>query len=82
MPKYRMHGQEYASLEALVRDAKLETLHHWLRSHDWAYRASDDFRAFNAGDNEWRNIKALADDLGEAGRLIVQHYETQGRPRR
>lgn len=75
MAKYYMQGESFDSLAALIKRAKVETLHRWLRQCNWEWFRETDASAWREGQAQWLDIKNLAKDLGEDGERIVEYHK-------
>ena len=75
MAKYYMQGESFDSLEALIRRAKVETLHRWLRQCNWEWFRETDASEWRHGQEQWLEIRNLAKELGEDGERIVEYHK-------
>ena len=47
--------------------SKLKTLEKLLQNHDWFYQYSDDYSAYERGQNTWKTISKVMEALDDAG---------------
>lgn len=75
MAKYYMQGESFDSLAALIKRAKVETLHRWLRQCNWEWFRADTASEWRQGQEKWLEIHHLAKELGEDGERIVEYHK-------
>ena len=67
-----MSFKQFLLREETVPD--IEQLDQMLKSHDWYYSYSDDYRAWKRGSDEQEKILKLVKKLGKSGKDLYQKY--------
>ena len=61
----------------VTENGDINTLEQMLKSHDWYYRYSDDYKVWRRGEEHHKKIMELVKQLGREGKKVYRTYIKQ-----